>query len=48
MKITGRNMLSEVLDSIDAALDSDLQDQINVVLQQDVNDDEWFPLKAPS
>ena len=45
-RITGRNMLSEVLDSIDAALDSGLRTKINVVLQQDVNDDEWFPLAS--
>ena len=45
-RITGRNMLGEVLDSIDAALNSGLRTKINVVLQQDVNDDEWFPLAS--
>ena len=45
-RITGRNMLSEVLDSIDAVLDSGLRTKINVVLQQGVNDDEWLPLAS--
>ena len=45
-RITGRNMLSEVLDSIDAALNSGLRTKINVVLQQGVNDDEWFRLAS--
>ena len=44
--ITGKDRLSEVLDSIDAALNAGLRTKINAVLQQGVNDDEWFRLAS--
>ena len=40
-EITGFDQLSEVLKSIDAAVDSGLRVKVNVVLQQDKNADEW-------
>ena len=44
--ITGSNKLDEVLDGIDASLKAGLRTKINAVLQQDVNDDEWFRLAS--
>ena len=45
-RIAGKDRLSEVLDSIDAALDTGLRTKINAVLQQGVNDDEWLRLAS--
>lgn len=39
--IAGRDELTRVLHSIDAALDAGLKVRINTVLQQGMNDDEW-------
>lgn len=44
--ITGRDELSRVLESIQAALTSGLRVKLNTVLQQGVNDDEWFALAS--
>ena len=42
--ITGRDELTSVLDSVDAALASPLRVKLNAVLQKGVNDDEWLSL----
>ena len=42
--ITGRDELTSVLESMDAALASPLRVKINAVLQKGVNDDEWLSL----
>ncbi len=43
-EITRRDELDKVLQSLDAALASGLRVKINTVLQQGMNDDEWFSL----
>ncbi|MBQ9643924.1 MAG: GTP 3',8-cyclase MoaA [Lachnospiraceae bacterium] len=42
--ITGRQELNRVLEGIEAALSAGIRTKLNVVLQKDVNDDEWEAL----